>query len=54
MAMWNRRSTFHNDMWGMALLHDVAHSWRPCGLLRLRNLPTVSQLDVMTPDSLEP
>ena len=50
MAMWNRRSTFHNDMWGTALIHDVAYPRRPCGLLRLRNLPTVSRLAVMTLD----
>jgi len=50
MAMWNRRSTFQNDMWGTALLHDVAHPWRPCGLLHLRNLSTVSRLAVMTLD----
>jgi len=48
MAMWNRRSTSHNDMWGTAPTHDVAHPWRPCGLMRMRNLPTVSRLAVMT------
>jgi len=50
MAMWNRRSTFHNDMWVTALIHDVAHPWRPCGLLRLRNAPIVSRLAVGTLD----
>jgi len=37
-------------MWGTALILYVVHPWRPCGLLRLRNLPTVSRLAVMTLD----
>jgi len=43
-------SALHIGMWGTALLCDVAHLWRTCGLLRLRNLPTVGRLGAMILD----
>ena len=50
MTMWNGRGALHIGMWGTALICDVAHLWRTCGLLRLRNLATVSRLGAMILD----